>query len=514
VSDEKDKRDESSEKSEAPAKSSEVKPKKAAAKKESKKDPADAYRLAPGSPWANMWKTFAGIGVLGAGGSAAAYFSDPKRFAYAWLFGFIVALTIAIGAMMFIMMHHLTSGSWGIVVRRLAEFFSAGTPVFILLAIPVVLSMNTLFGEWLGTAPAHATAQHEHAAITPEPQEPQELAANDDLQPRSPHGGPNPFAVGGDPRGPVHPRVDAPGGPGAKPTTTTRHVDAERDRALAVEHQEVMAAKKWYLNKNFFYARLVGYLLFWLWLGPLLLRMSSDQDKSKDPAISVRLNRLSAPGIVALALTLTFAAFDWIMSLDPTWYSTIFGVTFFAGSMVCIFAVLILTLLAMRNDGVLAKEVTVEHYHDLGKLLFGFMCFWAYVCFSQFMLIWYAAIPEEVTFYHARWDVGPWRNVSLAIVLLHFCIPFVFIMSRNVKRNLGLLRVGTITLLVMHILDIYWLIMPSMKLPDFSPSWIDAVGLLGPVGIYLATVFYTMTKYPILPVGDPRLARSLKFENA
>ncbi len=496
---------------------------KKTAKKETKKDPADAYRVAPSSPWGKLWKTFAGFAALGLGGSAAGYFYDPKRFAFAWMFGFIVALTIAIGAMMFVMLHHLTNGSWGIVVRRLAEFFGAGTPIFVLLAIPVVLTMNTLFGEWLGTSHGAATAQPEHASLAPAetqaPLEDQELASNDDLQPRGPmRGGPNPFS--GDPHGPgFHGRssVDAPGpgvGHPGPSGATIRRPDSERDRALAVEHQEVMGAKKWYLNKNFFYGRLVAYLLFWLWLGPALLRISSEQDKSKDPNISVRLNRLSAPGVILLSLTLTFAAFDWIMSLDPTWYSTIFGVVFFASSMVCIFAVLILTLLGMREDGVLAKEVTIEHYHDLGKLLFGFMCFWAYVAFSQFMLIWYAAIPEEVTFYHARWDIGPWRNVSLAIVLLHFCIPFVFIMSRNVKRNLGMLRIGTITLLVMHIVDMYWLIMPAMKLPDFAPSWIDGVCLIGPVCAYLAVVFYTMTKYPILPIGDPRLLRSLKFENA
>jgi hypothetical protein len=144
------------------------------------------------------------------------------------------------------------------------------------------------------------------------------------------------------------------------------------------------------------------------------------------------------------------------------------------------------------------------------------MCFWAYVCFSQFMLIWYAAIPEEVTFYHHRWDVGMWKNVSLALVVLHFMFPFVFIMSRNVKRNLGLLRVGAMLLLTMHVIDIYWLVMPNLphQGSSFTPSVIDFFGFLGPVCVFLAVAFRRMTEYPIVPVGDPRLQRSVHFVNA
>jgi hypothetical protein len=143
------------------------------------------------------------------------------------------------------------------------------------------------------------------------------------------------------------------------------------------------------------------------------------------------------------------------------------------------------------------------------------MCFWAYVSFSQFMLQWYAAIPEELTFYHHRWDTGVWKNVSLGIVLLHFILPFVFIMSRNVKRNLGLLRVGALLLLTMHIIDIYWQVMPNVPhQTSFAPSWIDFFCFLGPVGVFLAVAFRRMTEFPLVPVGDPRLQRSIKFVNA
>jgi hypothetical protein len=477
-------------------------------KKPKDKEAPDPFRIAPSNPVAGAWKTFAGMGLVGVVGSGVAYSSDHTRMAYAWLFGFICALTIAIGAIMFVIMHHLASGSWGIVVRRVAEVLGASSWVLVLLIIPVLVLRGDVFHQWLHT---DGHAAKEHAALT-QPQDPQdphdlELAAND-LQPRNfPHGGmrfqPHFQPHGGHPGGmhgtPIHMRLGS-------------NVEA---RALHVEHEEVMKSKAWFLNQNFFFGRLLFYFFIWYLLGHTLLKWSTDQDKSKDPLVAVKLRKFAAAGAVLLSFTLTFAAFDWIMTLDPTWYSTIFGVTFFASSMVCIFALLILIFLGMRQSGVLVKEVTVEHYHDLGKLLFGFMCFWAYVCFSQFMLIWYAALPEEVTFYHHRWDVGPWKTISLAIVLLHFMFPFVFIMSRNIKRNLPLLRVGAILLLTMHVIDMYWLVLPNVPhQTSFAPSWIDVFGFMGPVGIFLAVAFRRLLDFPIVPVGDPRLQRSIHFLNA
>ncbi len=496
-------------------------------KKKAEKDPADAFRIPASHPVASVWKTCAGFGLAGTIGAGYSYYAqDHTRFAYAWLFGFICALTLAIGSMMFVMMHHLSNGNWGIVVRRVAEIFGASSWVLIILVIPVLLMRGTLFGEWLKGESHQAK---EHAALEPQvdPHD-YELASNDfQFQPHGGLGGPG---RGGPPRGNPHGPGGGPGMPpgdfhghsgvGTGPMSGTPiHVQVGRgpeERADHVEHEEVMKAKSWYLNQTFFFARLIAYFIIWYAVGFTLLKWSTDQDKTKDLRLTVKLARFSAPGIVLMVLTLTFAAFDWIMALDPTWYSTIFGVTFFAGSMVCVFATLILVFLGFRSNGLLVKEVTVEHYHDLGKLLFGFMCFWAYVCFSQFMLIWYASIPEEVTFYHHRWDGGMWKNVSLALVGLHFMLPFVFIMSRNVKRNLGMLRLGATLLLTMHIIDIYWLIMPNVphQGSNFTLAFVDVCGFFGPVGIFLAVAFRRMTEYPILPVGDPRLQRSVHFVNA
>jgi hypothetical protein len=480
-------------------------------KKKKDKELSDGYRVSPSNPVAAAWKSFAAMGLVGVVGSAVAYSQNPARLGFSWLFGFVCALTVAIGAMMFVMMHHLASAHWGVVVRRVAEVLGASSWVLVLLFVPVYVLRTDVFNQWMKTD-EHAAKPHAALEV---PQDPPDvrLAANDLEQRGAPHGGGMRF----------HPRQlpgsRAPGGVhggvhGGAPIHIHLGSEAEQ-RAEHVEHEEVMSSKSWFLNQPFFVLRMLAYFGIWSLLGLFLLRWSLDQDKSKDPLITVKLRKLSAPGVILLSLTLTLASFDWIMALEPTWYSTIFGVTFFSSSMVCIFALLILTFLGMRESGVLVKEVTVEHYHDLGKLLFGFMCFWAYVCFSQFMLIWYATLPEEVTFYHHRWDVGIWRNVSLAIVVLHFMFPFVFIMSRNIKRNLGMLKWGAVLLLTMHVIDMYWLVLPNAPhQTTFSISWIDVVGFMGPVGIFLAVAFKRLLAYPIIPVGDPRLQRSIHFLNA
>ncbi|MBX3258585.1 MAG: hypothetical protein KF782_02630 [Labilithrix sp.] len=283
-----------------------------------------------------------------------------------------------------------------------------------------------------------------------------------------------------------------------------------------VIEKEIIRKKAPYLNQTFFLVRVAIYFVVWVLLAVRLFGYSTAQDKTKDPKLTLAAARFAPVATFLYALTLTFAAFDWIMSLEPTWFSTIFGVVIFATGVVSSLAVLILTTLALRASGPLQGAVTIEHYHDLGKLMFGFLVFWAYVHFSQFMLIWYAALPEETTFYHNRWDHEPWANVSMALVLFHFVVPFFWIISRNFKRNVGRLQIGAAILLVMHVVDIYWFVMPNFHLGQagFSFHWLDAACLLAVAGVYGAFVFHRMTQYPLVPVGDPRLQRSLQFLNA
>ena len=276
-----------------------------------------------------------------------------------------------------------------------------------------------------------------------------------------------------------------------------------------------MAAKTVFLDKKFFLIRAAIYLVVWCFLGWGFLKVSTRQDTTKDPNDTLVAQRYSPLATWAFGLTLTFSMFDWVMGLDPAWFSTIFGVYIFSCSAVAALAVLTFVLLLLK-DGPLKGMVSVEHFHDMGKILFGFNGFWAYIGFSQYMLIWYAGLPEETTYYHTRGlgsAEGPWRIVSLVLIGAHFIIPFFMLISRHAKRNLEILKFGAAWLFVIHIIDIYWFVLPNYS-KELVPHWLDITCLLGVGGSYLAVVFFMMGKHQLVPVGDPRLKRALAFEQA
>ncbi len=194
------------------------------------------------------------------------------------------------------------------------------------------------------------------------------------------------------------------------------------------------AGRRHILNVPFFLIRAAIYFGSWSFIALLYYRGSRGQDVTGDPGVSARLRRLAGPAIIVLALTQTFASIDWIMSLTPHWYSTIFGVYFFAGSFVGFIALLSVVAAAMRRAGLLDTVITAEHLQDVGKLLFGFTSFWAYIAFSQFFLIWYANLPEETIWYKARLE-GSWETISLLLMAGHFGVPFFYLMGRDVKRE-------------------------------------------------------------------------------
>ncbi len=278
-------------------------------------------------------------------------------------------------------------------------------------------------------------------------------------------------------------------------------------------HDPVLAAKLGFLNPSFFMARLAAYFLVWGLLAWFFHRTSVRQDLNADPALSVRMERVAAPGMVLFALSANFAAFDILMSLDPHWFSTIFGVYFFAVSVVCFFAVMPKILVGLQYRGVLDGVVTVEHYHDLGKLLFAFTVFWAYIAFSQYMLIWYGNIPEETEWFLKR-QTGDWAWVSLALIFGHFVIPFLLLVSRFVKRRPVLLAAVGVYMVLMTWLDIYWLV-----IPEFSPGvarfgLIDVLCFVGMAGLYSIVLALRLRSHSLIPEGDPRLHESLIFKNA
>ncbi len=280
----------------------------------------------------------------------------------------------------------------------------------------------------------------------------------------------------------------------------------------AVAADALLLKKSVYLNEPFFIARAVAYFLVWSLLAWWFRRKSIAQDKSRNPAVTRLLQARSAPAILAFAVTMTFASFDWIMSLDPHWYSTVFGVYFFAGCFLAIHAVLALLCLGLQRQGLLPGVVTFEHFHDLGKMLLAFVVFWAYIGFSQYMLIWYANIPEETIFYAERLEHG-WYPVTIALVLVHFALPFFILLMRGVKRRRGPLMLVALWLLAAHWLDLYWLVMPPLSHEGPHFGLVDVTAFLGVGGVFLAVLGTLMSKSALVPVGDPRLSESLSFEN-
>jgi hypothetical protein len=277
------------------------------------------------------------------------------------------------------------------------------------------------------------------------------------------------------------------------------------------EGDPLLEHKEPWLNPGFFLVRAVFYLAVWVVLAHFFRRWSVGQDQDGDPATTRRMQTLSAPGMVLFAITLNFAAFDWVMSLEPHWFSTIFGVYLFGGSVVAIFATLILLTVMLQRGGQLRTVVTEEHYHDMGKMLFAFVVFWAYIGFSQFMLIWYANIPEETHWFAMRWH-GGWEHVSIFLAAGHFGLPFFFLLPQPIKRRRTTITLAAVWLLLMHWVDVYWLVLPTAH-DVFHPTLADFLCWLGIGGLFVAVLGRLMVRRPLVPVRDPRLVESLAFES-
>ena len=280
----------------------------------------------------------------------------------------------------------------------------------------------------------------------------------------------------------------------------------------AVAQDAMLQWKAPFLNVPFFLTRAVIYFAVWSFIAILYYRGSRRQDETGDAGISARLRKFAGPSIIVLAITSTFASIDWIMSLTPHWYSTMFGVYFFAGSFVGFIALLSVVVPAMRLAGLLDTVITVEHMHDIGKLLFAFTAFWAYISFSQFFLIWYANLPEETIWFKARLE-GSWKTVSVLLMAGHFAAPFFFLMGRAVKRRGSTLALGGAWLLAMHFLDLYWQVMPTMHPDGVRLSLLDVTAFVAVGGCFVAATSWLMRRQALVPLRDPRLAESLAFEN-
>ena len=298
----------------------------------------------------------------------------------------------------------------------------------------------------------------------------------------------------------------------------------------------VLVHKAPYLNTTFWLIRAAAYFIIWAVLARYFVRNSLVQDATGDPKLTLRMQAVAAPGMIIYALTQTFAIIDWVMALEPHWFSTMFGVYFFAATTCGFSSALILICYFLQRSGRVQQSITVEHYHDLGKYLFAFgIFFWAYIAYSQYMLIWYANIQEETVWFLIR-QLGGWRNLSLLLLIGHLAVPFLVLISRYPKRWKGFLALAATWTLFIHYIDVYWLAMPAVPpglvesvatyselATEFETTYraaydlqwhvLDATCLFGIGGIFVAMTAFGMRNHPLVPERDPRLGESLAFEN-
>jgi len=270
----------------------------------------------------------------------------------------------------------------------------------------------------------------------------------------------------------------------------------------------LVAAKAAWLNIPFFAARVAACAALWLWSWRMLAGDSLEQDQSRDAAVTVRARRFAPLLMAIVALTVTLAAFDWISSLEPEWYSDVIGVYLFSGMFLAGLAVVTLAVIRLIEAGRL-PDVRYDHVYSLGGWLFAFTVFWSYIAFAQYLLMWYANLPEEVVWYQQR-TAGPWRGVALALAVFHFVIPFFALIPRDAKGDLRRLRRVAILVLGAHFLDLYWLVFPVLGgVPLFS--WPELGFACFFLGVALLWLRRAMRQGEDMPVGDPFLAEGLAF---
>ena len=274
---------------------------------------------------------------------------------------------------------------------------------------------------------------------------------------------------------------------------------------------ELLHHKRPYLNMLSFSIRAFVYLGIFSAFAWFLRSLSLRQDESGDALLSVTMRRYSPAGLVLFVLAFTFASFDWLMSLQPTWYSTIFGLYAYAGAFVSSVALQCLIVTGLRSsDEPLGRLISAEHQHNLGKLLFAFTCFWAYMAFSQYMLIWAGNLPEELQWIVVR-SRGVWRPVGILILFGHFLVPFFLLLSRDLKRNPPALAAVAVWILFIHYVDVYWVTMPAADPERLALHWTHFTAFAGIGGLCVAAAVWLLRGARPLPVKDPFLEDSLRY---
>jgi hypothetical protein len=371
------------------------------------------------------------IGVIGLVAAGAGALVSPSQFFHSYLLAFLFWLAAALGGLALTMLHHMSGGGWGVVLRRIFEASARTLPWMALFFVPLVFGLRDLY-PWTDTA-----------------------------------------MVAGD---------------------------------------HILKEKTLYLNVPFFLVRAVLYFAIWNGLAYVLTRWSAEQDRTGNPALASRMQSTSAVGLVLYVATMTFASIDWGMSLEPHWFSTMYGFLFVIGQALMGLAVAIVVARRLSTESPMSGVYNAGHFHDFGKLLFAFTMVWAYLSFSQFLIIWSANLPEEIPWYQHRLSHG-WEYLGIALVAFHFAVPFIVLLSRRTKRNSTVLARMAMWLIVARFLDLFYLIGPEAYPKGLSFHWLDVAAVVGLGGIWVAIFASNLKGRPLLPVHDAGLADALHTQH-
>jgi hypothetical protein len=279
------------------------------------------------------------------------------------------------------------------------------------------------------------------------------------------------------------------------------------DAGYRAEHFAV-GHKAAYLNPTWFIIRTLLYFLIWIASGYRILAMADEHDRTGDRALFKRIKARSAPALLVFVVTTTLAFIDWIMSLEPDWYSTIYGWMYTVGQVLLTFSFLVAVLVLLSKREPFVSFLTKQHYHDIGNLMLAFTMLWAYMSFAQFLIIWAENLPDEIPWYVRRFS-GGWGYIAWTIAIFHFFVPFFLLLLRFVKKNPTRLRTLAIWIIIMKILDVFWIVEPAFRQRGLEVYWTDLVTLIGVGGVWLAVFIWNLKSRPLLASHDPRDTYSL-----
>jgi hypothetical protein len=274
--------------------------------------------------------------------------------------------------------------------------------------------------------------------------------------------------------------------------------------AETVAHDPLLQHKAPYLNIGFFLVRVVIYFALWIGFAWMNLRLSAKQDRTGDAGPERRARTLAGPGLAVYALTVTFAAVDWAMSLEPHWFSTMYGLIFIVGQVLSTLCFSVVAASWLQKREPFKRFLGTAHFQDLGNLMFAFVMLWAYVNFSQFLIIWSGNLSEETPWYLHRIGNG-WQALALTLVGFHFFVPFFLLLMRRMKRNAEYLALVALLLMVMRFLDLYWLIAPAFHRSGFEIGWLDLLTPVAMGGLWLAFFIQNLKGRPLISLQDAHL---------